>query len=135
MKSVGEVMAIGRNFQESFQKALRGLEIGIDGLSSPKKSFQSEREYRDNIKNELRNTNPDRVLYIAEAFRAGISIDEIYEFCKIDFWFLSQIEDLIKYESKIRQKNINEICPDFMLSIKRKGFSDSFIANILEIIQ
>ncbi len=133
MKSVGEVMAIGRNFQESFQKALRGLEIGIDGLSSPKKSFQSEREYRDNIKNELRNTNPDRVLYIAEAFRAGISIDEIYEFCKIDFWFLSQIEDLIKYESKIRQKNINEISPDFMLSIKRKGFSDSFIANILEI--
>ena len=67
------------------------------------KNLSKARKYRDNIRNELRNTNPDRVLYIAEAFRAGISIDEIYEFCKIDFG-LSQIEDLIKYESKIRQR-------------------------------
>ena len=131
MKSVGEVMAIGRNFQESFQKALRGLEIGIDGLTSPQMVHQNKQEYTDSIKNELRNTNPERMLYIAEAFRAGITINEIHEFCKIDLWFLSQIEDLIINEVKLRKESIESISKDFMLSLKKKGFSDSFIAKIL----
>ena len=131
MKSVGEVMAIGRNFQESFQKALRGLEIGIDGLTSPQIANQNKQEYTDSIKNELRNTNPERMLYIAEAFRAGITINEIHEFCKIDLWFLSQIEDLIINEVKLGKESIESISKDFMLSLKKKGFSDSFIAKIL----
>ena len=131
MKSVGEVMAIGRNFQESFQKALRGLEIGIDGLTSPQMVHQNKQEYTDSIKNELRNTNPERMLYIAEAFRAGITINEIHEFCKIDLWFLSQIEDLIINEVKLGKESIDSISKDFMLSLKKKGFSDSFIAKIL----
>ena len=131
MKSVGEVMAIGRNFQESFQKALRGLEIGIDGLTSPQIANQNKQEYTDSIKNELRNTNPERILYIAEAFRAGITINEIHEFCKIDLWFLSQIEDLIINEVKLGKESIESISKDFMLSLKKKGFSDSFIAKIL----
>ena len=131
MKSVGEVMAIGRNFQESFQKALRGLEIGIDGLTSPQTVHQNKQEYTDSIKNELRNTNPERMLYIAEAFRAGITINEIHEFCKIDLWFLSQIEDLIINEVKLGKESIESISKDFMLSLKKKGFSDSFIAKIL----
>ena len=131
MKSVGEVMAIGRNFQESFQKALRGLEIGIDGLTSPQMVHQNKQEYTDSIKNELRNTNPERMLYIAEAFRAGITINEIHEFCKIDLWFLSQIEDLIISEVKLGKESIESISKDFMLSLKKKGFSDSFIAKIL----
>ena len=131
MKSVGEVMAIGRNFQESFQKALRGLEIGIDGLTSPQIAHQNKQEYTDSIKNELRNTNPERILYIAEAFRAGITINEIHEFCKIDLWFLSQIEDLIINEVKLGKESIESISKDFMLSLKKKGFSDSFIAKIL----
>ena len=131
MKSVGEVMAIGRNFQESFQKALRGLEIGIDGLTSPRMIHQNKQEYTDSIKNELRNTNPERMLYIAEAFRAGITINEIHEFCKIDLWFLSQIEDLIINEVKLGKESIESISKDFMLSLKKKGFSDSFIAKIL----
>ena len=131
MKSVGEVMAIGRNFQESFQKALRGLEIGIDGLTSPQIAHQNKQEYTDSIKNELRNTNPERILFIAEAFRAGITINEIHEFCKIDLWFLSQIEDLIVNEVKLGKESIESINKDFMLSLKKKGFSDSFIAKIL----
>ena len=131
MKSVGEVMAIGRNFQESFQKALRGLEIGIDGLTSPQMVHQNKQEYTDSIKNELRNTNPERMLYIAEAFRAGITINEIHEFCKIDLWFLSQIEDLIINEVKLGKESIESISKDFMLLLKKKGFSDSFIAKIL----
>ena len=131
MKSVGEVMAIGRNFQESFQKALRGLEIGIDGLTSPQMVHQNKQEYTDSIKNELRNTNPERMLYIAEAFRAGLTINEIHEFCKIDLWFLSQIEDLIINEVKLGKESIESISKDFMLSLKKKGFSDSFIAKIL----
>ena len=131
MKSVGEVMAIGRNFQESFQKALRGLEIGIDGLTSPQIAHQNKQEYTDSIKNELRNTNPERILYIAEAFRAGITINDIHEFCKIDLWFLSQIEDLIINEVKLGKESIESISKDFMLSLKKKGFSDSFIAKIL----
>ena len=131
MKSVGEVMAIGRNFQESFQKALRGLEIGIDGLTSPQMVHQNKQEYIDSIKNELRNTNPERMLYIAEAFRAGITINEIHEFCKIDLWFLSQIEDLIINEVKLGKESIESISKAFMLSLKKKGFSDSFIAKIL----
>ena len=131
MKSVGEVMAIGRNFQESFQKALRGLEIGIDGLTSPQMVHQNKQEYTDSIKNELRNTNPERMLYIAEAFRAGITINEIHEFCKIDLWFLSQIEDLIINEVKLGKESIESISKDFMLSLKKKGFSDSFIAKTL----
>ena len=128
MKSVGEVMAIGRNFQESFQKALRGLEIGIDGLSSIN---LLNKENKDYIKNQLRTPGPDRILYLGEAFRLGCKIDEIYDLTKIDPWFLSQIEDLILEEHKLNARNIAELNVETLIKLKKKGFSDSFLSRLL----
>jgi carbamoyl-phosphate synthase large subunit len=93
MKSVGEVMAIGRTFQESFQKALRGLETGIDGLSERSTD-------RDEIIDEIGNAGPERILFLADAFRIGMTLDEIFEETAIDPWFLAQIEDLIQTERR-----------------------------------
>ena len=126
MKSVGEVMAIGRNFQESFQKALRGLEIGIDGL---KEMQVSDNENHDFIKNQLRAPSPERILFIGEAFRQKFSIDEIYNLTKIDQWFLSQIEDLLKEESLMRRMKISDLNEMNLLALKKKGFADKFIAR------
>ncbi len=131
MKSVGEVMAIGRNFQESFQKALRGLEIGIDGLAKPKFSGLSKKEDFDIIKNKLISATPQRILYVAEAFRLGQSISDIYELTKIDQWFLSQIKDLVEEEYNLSNQNVADLNKDCLLNLKRKGFSDSFIANCI----
>ena len=133
MKSVGEVMAIGRNFQESFQKALRGLEIGIDGLAKPKFSSLSKKEDFDIIKNKLISATPQRILYVAEAFRLGQSISDIYELTKIDQWFLSQIKDLVEEEQNLLNQNVSDLNKDCLLNLKRKGFSDSFIANCINI--
>ena len=124
MKSVGEVMAIGRTFQESFQKALRGLEIDVDGLSE--KSID-----KDEIIKELREPGPNRIWFLGDAFRIGLSIDEIFQHCKIDPWFLYQVKDIIEIEKQIREMSVKALNKEILLDIKRKGFSDSRIAKLM----
>ena len=124
MKSVGEVMAIGRTFQESLQKALRGLEIEVDGLSE--KSID-----KDEIIKELREPGPERLWYLSDAFRIGLSIEEIFQHSKIDPWFLYQIKDLIETEEKIKETNLKSFSAEKLFNIKRKGFSDSRIAKLI----
>ena len=125
MKSVGEVMAIGRNFQESFQKALRGLEIGIDGLKEMSLPNDGKSDF---LTNELRSPTPERILYISEAFRQKYSLSEVHNLTNIDLWFLSQIEDLVREERALKDKNIGDLKDKYLLSLKKKGFSDSFIS-------
>ena len=124
MKSVGEVMAIGRTFQESLQKALRGLEIDVDGLSE-----QSTDE--DEIIKELREPGPNRLWFLGDAFRLGLSIEEIFQHSKIDPWFLYQINGLIKLEEKIKKMTIKSLNKEKFFDIKRKGFADSRIAKLI----
>src|SRR6188508_43673 len=128
MKSVGEVMAIGRTFQESLQKALRGLETGLDGLNEvlvgPVAETLTE-EQRDKLAYELRAPGPNRLLYVADAFRAGWSSERIEELSYIDPWFLAQIEDLIVEEARVREGGAAALEADRLRDLKRKGFSDS----------
>src|SRR5690349_22832267 len=129
MKSVGEVMAIGRTFQESLQKALRGLETGLDGLNEQFKDALSE-EDRDKLAYELRAPGPNRLLYVADAFRAGWSSERIQELSYIDPWFLAQIEDLIVEEARVREGGAAALETDRLRDLKRKGFSDSRLARL-----
>ena len=124
MKSVGEVMAIGRSFQESFQKALRGLELGYDGLNeiSLDKTL---------IIKELKEPGADRIRYLADGMRLGLSIEEIFNFTKIDPWFLYQIEDLIKNEEKLKTFKLDVIDKTYLFELKQKGFSDHRIGYLL----
>ncbi len=124
MKSVGEVMAMGRTFQESFQKALRGLETGIDGLSERTTD-------RDEIVEEIGEAGPERILYVGDAFRIGMSLDEVFEETAIDPWFLAQIEDLIKVEKSLAERTLETLSADELRHLKRKGFSDRRIAKLL----
>lgn len=124
MKSVGEVMAIGRTFQESFQKALRGLETGVDGLDE--KSTNIEK-----IKSELGNPGSERIWYVADAFRCNMAFDEIHSLTHIDPWFLAQIEDLVKQEQKLFSKTLDMIDLNALRKLKRSGFSDRRLAKIL----
>ncbi|MBI5717509.1 MAG: carbamoyl-phosphate synthase large subunit [Burkholderiales bacterium] len=124
MKSVGEVMAIGRTFQESFQKALRGLETGIDGLSE--RSGE-----RDEIVDEIGNAGPERVLYVADAFRIGMTLAEIFDETAIDPWFLAQIEDLIVTEKRLAGRALASIDAADLRWLKGKGFSDRRLAKLL----
>ena len=124
MKSVGEVMAIGRTFQESFQKALRGLEIDVDGLSE--KSID-----KNEIIKELREPGPNRIWFLGDAFRIGLSIDEIFQHCKIDPWFLYQVKDIIENEKQISKMSVKALNKETLSVIKRKGFSDSRIAKLM----
>jgi len=124
MKSVGEVMAIGRNFQESFQKALRGLELGYDGLNE----ISSD---KTRIIKELKEPGADRIRYLADAMRLGLSIEEIFNFTKIDPWFLYQIEDLIKNEEKLKTFKLDAIDKTYLFELKQKGFSDHRIGYLL----
>ena len=126
MKSVGEVMAIGRSFQESFQKALRGLELGYDGLNeiSLDKTL---------IIKELKEPGADRIRYLADGMRLGLSIEEIFNFTKIDPWFLYQIEDLIKNEEKLKTCKLDAIDKTYLFELKQKGFSDHRIGYLLGI--
>ncbi|HIE90222.1 MAG TPA: carbamoyl phosphate synthase large subunit, partial [Methylophilaceae bacterium] len=117
MKSVGEVMAIGRSFQESFQKALRGLEVGVDGLDPITTDV-------DAIKKELGAPKSDRIWYLGDAFRIGMTVEEIFEISKIDPWFLAQIEDLIKREKALQGKHIADLDKNALYQLKRAGFSD-----------
>jgi carbamoyl-phosphate synthase large subunit len=124
MKSVGEVMAIGRTFQESLQKALRGLETGLDGLNEQFKEELTE-EDRDKLAYELRAPGPNRLLYVADAFRAGWSRERIEELSYIDPWFLAQIEELIVEESRVREGGVASLETERLRELKRRGFSDS----------
>lgn len=133
MKSVGEVMAIGRTFQESLQKALRGLETGMDGFTEVIDSSTPDEEVDDVIKQELIQAGPDRLWYVAEAFRQGYSMDDLFDLTKIDPWFLVQIEDLIKTEEGLRGTVLTSITKDQMYRLKRKGFSDSRLASVMSV--
>jgi len=124
MKSVGEVMAIGRTFQESFQKALRGLETGIDGLSERSRD-------RDEIIDEIGNAGPERILFVGDAFRLGMTLDEIIEETAIDPWFLAQIEELIAIEKQVAGRDLAGLTPAEMRYLKKKGFSDKRLARLL----
>ncbi len=124
MKSVGEVMAIGRTFQESFQKALRGLETGIDGLSERSTD-------RDEIIDEIGNVGPERILYLADAFRIGMTLDEVFDETAVDPWFLAQIEQLVAIESRVQGRELASLSETELRSLKKKGFSDRRLAKLL----
>ena len=124
MKSVGEVMAIGRTFQESFQKALRGLEVGVNGLDS---KFDNLEE----VSAELRNPGPSRIWAVSDAFRLGMSVDEVFNISKIDRWFLVQIADLIRQEATLAGRTLESIQTDEMRTLKRSGFADARLASLL----
>src|SRR6056300_492728 len=128
MKSVGEVMAIGRTFQESFQKALRGLEIGVDGLDSTT-------DDKDLIIKELRQPGPERIWYLADGFRLGMSLDDIHQESKIDPWFLIQIQELIQLENQISSYKLNDLDAAILLKYKKKGFSDERLAELMGVTQ
>ena len=129
MKSVGEVMSMGSNFQESFQKALCSMEEGLNGLNSlvEKSVFPDD----DEITSELTIPGPKRIFYVADAIRKGWSIEKIYSLTKIDYWFLDQIKELIDIEEKLYDSNIEELDKDYLQEIKEKGFSDSRIAEMI----
>ncbi|HEY3327260.1 MAG TPA: carbamoyl-phosphate synthase large subunit [Novimethylophilus sp.] len=124
MKSVGEVMAIGRTFQESFQKALRGLEVGVDGLDE--KTVD-----RDLIEKELGEPGPERIWYVGDAFRVGMSVAEVHDHSKIDPWFLVQIEDLLLREKALKGRVLGDLAKDELFQLKRRGFSDRRLARLL----
>ncbi|MBU2477711.1 MAG: carbamoyl-phosphate synthase large subunit, partial [Gammaproteobacteria bacterium] len=129
MKSVGEVMAIGRSFQESMQKALRGLEIGIDGFDE--RLDPATDEARDLLRRELREAGPERFLYVADAFRMGMTVDEVHDISAIDPWFLVQIEELIQLEGEVQVRGLADMDKPFLRTLKRKGFSDRRLARLL----
>ena len=131
MKSVGEVMAIGRTFQESLQKALRGLETGLDGLS-PQLAIPLTDEAQDKLAHELRAPGANRLLYVADAFRAGWPLTRIAELTRIDPWFLAQLEDLVRQEAQVRTDGLGALTAERLRVLKRKGFSDSRLARLVD---
>ena len=130
MKSVGEVMAIGRTFQESLQKALRGLETGIDGLV-PRLTGPLGEEQKAALEQELRMAGGERLLYVADAFRNGFALEEVGRFTGIDPWFLAQIEDLVEEERGLAASEVAALDYERLRRLKRKGFSDSRIARLV----
>jgi carbamoyl-phosphate synthase large subunit len=128
MKSVGEVMAIGRTFQESLQKALRGLEIGVDGLDEKTSDIET-------IAAELSDPGPDRIWYVADAIRCGMPLDELHQHTRIDHWFLAQIEDLVKQEQALAGKVLDGIDAAELRRLKRSGFSDRRLAKLMNTTQ
>ncbi len=128
MKSVGEVMAIGRTFQESLQKALRGLETGVDGLDEKTTDV-------DTIETELGDPGPERIWYVADAFRCGMTFAEIHNLTHIDPWFLSQIEDLVRQEQALAGEILDTLDFDALRKLKRSGFSDLRLAKLLNTSQ
>ena len=133
MKSVGEVMAIGRTFQESLHKALRGLEVGMCGLDPVLNLKLSDAKAI--LTRELTEPGAERIWYIADAFRAGWSIDTVHELTGVDRWFLVQIEDLINDETMLAEKSLDDVDYDLMRKLKRKGFSDMRLSQILKIAE
>jgi carbamoyl-phosphate synthase large subunit len=124
MKSVGEVMAIGRTFQESFQKALRGLEVGVNGLDE-KMSDQ------DAIAAELGSPGPERIWAVGDAFRLGMSVEEVFNYSRIDPWFLVQIEDIVRREMALRGRALGSLSAEELRALKRRGFADARLAKLL----
>ncbi len=124
MKSVGEVMAMGRTFQESFQKALRGLETGIDGLTERSTD-------REEIVQEIGEAGPERILFVADAFRVGLSLNEVFEETSIDPWFLAQIEQLVQHEQALAGRTLADLSKEELRFLKTKGFSDRRLAVLL----
>ena len=131
MKSVGEVMAIGRTFQESIQKALRGLEVGMCGFDPVLDSKLSNA--KEVLTRELTEPGAERIWYVADAFRQDWSIDTVYELSGIDPWFLVQIKDLVEAEQKVAELKLANIDKDTMFGLKRKGFSDMRLAQMLDV--
>ncbi len=131
MKSVGEVMAIGRNFQESFQKALRGLEIGVFGLDPIVDSSLDGEALEELLRKELRLPGARRIWYVADAFRAGYSLEQIFKQSAIDPWFLVQIEEIIKLEEGLKGQSLVDLNGDRLYQLKRKGFSDRRLADLI----
>ena len=129
MKSVGEVMAIGRTFQESMQKALRGLEVGVAGFD-PVLDLDDENSSAV-LRNQLAVAGPDRIWYLADGFRQGMSVEEIFAITKIDHWFLVQIEDIIKDEMSLQGTALADLTKQALYRLKRKGFADRRLADIL----
>ena len=127
MKSVGEVMAIGRNFQESFQKAIRSMENGLVGLSS----ILKENEGNGALKLELSTPGERRLWFIADAFRRGWSMQEVFDSCQVDRWFLHQIKELVNDEKIISESKLSDLDKTTLKSYKKKGFSDARIADLL----
>ena len=125
MKSVGEVMAIGRTFQESFQKALRGLEVGVDGLNKRTSD-------REELERELGEPGPERIWYVGDAFESGFTLDEVHALTHIDPWFLAQIEDIVRIEMALDELSTEEIDAATLRELKRKGFSDRRLAKLLK---
>jgi len=123
MKSVGEVMAIGRTFQESFQKALRGLEVGVDGLN------QRTRD-RETLERELGEPGPERIWYVGDAFENGFTLDEVHRLTRIDPWFLDQIREIVELEMVLDDKKLEDIDKEQLFLLKRKGFSDRRLAYL-----
>ncbi|ADZ92854.1 carbamoyl-phosphate synthase large subunit [Marinomonas mediterranea] len=133
MKSVGEVMAIGRTFQESVQKALRGLETGSDGFN-PQLDFTKE-DSKEKLLGELKSPGADRIWYIGDAFRQNMSVEDVYQVTGVDPWFLVQIEDLIKEEANLSDKGLADLDYDYVRRLKRKGFSDARLADLLSVTE
>jgi len=131
MKSVGEVMAIGRTFQESLQKALRGLETGLDGLTPILKLPLSD-EDQDRLAHELRAPGANRLLYVADALRAGWGLGRIAELTHIDPWFLAQLGELVSQEAEVREAGLGALTAERLRFLKRKGFSDARLAKLLD---
>jgi carbamoyl-phosphate synthase large subunit len=125
MKSVGEVMAIGRTFQESFQKALRGLEVGVDGLDSISTDA-------DRIAKEMGEPGPERIWYVGDAFRMDMTIEQVFDITKIDPWFLAQIKDIVDCEKALQGKHIADLNKEALFKLKRCGFSDRRLATLLD---
>ena len=125
MKSVGEVMAMGRTFQESFQKALRGLEVGVDGMNE-------KTQDREVLEKELGEPGPERIWYVGDAFAAGWSVDEVFALTKIDRWFLVQIEQIVKIELELETTTLDAIDAPTLRALKQKGFSDRRLARQLK---
>jgi carbamoyl-phosphate synthase large subunit len=125
MKSVGEVMAIGRSFQESFQKALRGLEVGVDGLNQKTTDRQV-------IEEELGEPGPERIWYVGDAFAQGFTLDEVHALTHIDPWFLAQIKEIVDLELALEKRTLAELDTSSLRQLKRKGFSDRRLAYLLD---
>jgi carbamoyl-phosphate synthase large subunit len=132
MKSVGEVMAIGCNFQESLQKAMRGLEVGSAGFESRLPQLaEGEEEAVDVVRRELTVVGAERLWYLADAFRLGMTVDDVFALTSIDRWFLVQIEELVRYEKAVQEASIEDMNADYLRLLKRKGFSDARLAALL----
>jgi carbamoyl-phosphate synthase large subunit len=130
MKSVGEVMAMGRTFQESLQKALRGLETGKIGLDPMRDEFASDDALIE-LKRQLREPGPERIFHVADAFRAGLTREQVYELSFIDHWFLREIEDLVRMERVVAQQGLAALDGGRLLELKRAGFSDARLAQLV----